>query len=88
MNELINKVKIDMNEEVIQLPDGRVELFRQIPNFSRYWISANGTVISIKNGKLTIRSQKIDRDGYCQIGIYSDKDSIHKGKVKHFQLHR
>lgn len=86
MSEL--NMKEQVNEQVIEIEPGKFELFRQIPDFSRYWINANATVVSIKNGKLKVRKQKIDKDGYCQISLYSDKNSIYKGKVKHFQVHR
>lgn len=82
MNELNNKVEINSNEQVIQLKDGRVELFRQIPDFDKYWIGINGTVLSLQFGKKRELKQRVDKDGYHHVTISNNKVK------KSFLVHR
>lgn len=58
------------------------EIWKEIPEFPYYEASNMGRIRSLKSGKPKIMKQRLDKDGYCKIGL------MQNGKQKTMQVHR
>lgn len=87
MNQLNNKVEINMNDlQVIEIEQGKFELFKPIEGHDgKYMISTLGTVISLCYGKIKIRKPRKDKDSYLQITLV---DKSRKSGIRTYQVHR
>lgn len=59
------------------------EIWRPVSGYNGvYWVSSQGRVKSVKNGKEKVLSQRTDKDGYKEVTLSKD------GHRKHHKVHR